>query len=194
MTEYKAVLNKWHKGTCGGPGLSIYLESWSTEKLDRYNIDLNQYDHTIVINRPAILFDKYHNDNRKLYLTIIHLWDNISHNLLSSRYDPFQIKGGEIGVDDSSGNNSSISSVSKDVSSSTSSLKKRIKDDSTATTPSRHAKKKKLKRASPQFSKKNGSTDLEEINTAIKDVMKVYKVNTDEEIPKVQQKKLKIYH
>ena len=93
------------------------LESCSIEKLDRYDIYINQYDHTIVSNQPAILFDKYHNDSdKKPYSTIIHLWDDLSHNLLSSRYDLFKIKGGEIGIDDSSGDNSSISSVSKDVS------------------------------------------------------------------------------
>lgn len=156
VTEYKAVLNKWHKGTGGGPGLSIYLESWSSEKLDKYNIDMDQYDHTIVSNRSVIIFDNYHNDsNRKLYLMIIRLWDDISHNLLSSRYDPFQIKGGEIGVEDSSCDNSSISSVSKDVSSSTSSLKKRNKDDSTTTKSSRLTKKKKSKNGSPQRGKKD---------------------------------------
>ena len=32
MTEYKALLHKWHKGTGGGPGLDIYFESWSDEK------------------------------------------------------------------------------------------------------------------------------------------------------------------
>ena len=168
---------------------SIYLESWSTEKFDRYNIDLNQYDHTIVINRPAILFDKYHNDNRKPYLTIIHLWDDISHNLLSSKYDPFQIKGGKIGIEDSSCDNSSISSVSKDFSSSTSSQKKRTKNDSTMTTSSFYIQKKKTKKGSPLRSKKDRPTDLEEINIAIDDVMKVYKVKHNEETHKVQPQK-----
>ena len=32
MTEYKALLHLWHKGTGGGPGLDIYFESWSEEK------------------------------------------------------------------------------------------------------------------------------------------------------------------
>lgn len=100
------------------------------------------------------------------------------------------MKGGEIGIEDSSGDNISISSVSTDVFSSTSSLKKMSKDNSTATASS-HTKKKKLKRASPQRCKKDRPTDLEDINRAIKDAMKVYKVNKDEEIHKVQHKKTK---
>ena len=84
MTEYKGILNNWHKGTGGGSGLDVYFQSWSEENNNKYDIDLETYDHTQVGNRPAILFDNYINDAvKKPYLTIIHLWDDISHNLLS---------------------------------------------------------------------------------------------------------------
>ena len=56
-------------------------------------------------------------------------------------YNPFKIKGGEIGIDHSSGENSSISSVCKYVSSSARSGKKWSNDDNTATTSSGTTKK-----------------------------------------------------
>ena len=106
MTEYKGVLKNWHKGTGGGPGLDIYFQSWSTEKLNKYDIDLSDYDHTLVASRPAIMFENYINDsaNKKPYLTIIHMWDDVHQNLLSSKFDPFNVEGGggEIGCDSGS--------------------------------------------------------------------------------------------
>ena len=48
MTEYKSVLERWNKGTGGGPGLNVYFQSWDKEKLDKYDIDLNTCDHTAV--------------------------------------------------------------------------------------------------------------------------------------------------
>ena len=96
------MLKNWHKGTGGGPGLDIYFQSWSSDKLNKYDIDLNEYDHTLVANRPTIVFDNYVTDeSKKLYLTIIHLWDDVTHNLLSSKFDPFNVEGGggEVGID-----------------------------------------------------------------------------------------------
>ena len=48
MTEYKAVLKLWYKGTGGGSGNTSMFEDWTKEKLDKYDIDPNLYDHTIV--------------------------------------------------------------------------------------------------------------------------------------------------
>ena len=77
MTEYKALLHMWHKGTCGGPGLDIYFESWSKEKEEKYNVDTNTYNHSNVAGRPAILIENYSQDTvKKPYLTVIHMWDN----------------------------------------------------------------------------------------------------------------------
>ena len=59
MTEYKAVLKLWYKGTGGGSGDTSIFEDWTKEKLDKYDIDPNLYDHTIVNKRPLILMDGY---------------------------------------------------------------------------------------------------------------------------------------
>ena len=99
MTECKGILNDWYKETSGGPGLDKYFESWSEEKLNKYDINLETYDHTIVSDRPPILIENYICDAvKKTYLTVIHMWDDLSHNLLSSKFDPFVTKGGEVGV------------------------------------------------------------------------------------------------
>ena len=116
MTEYKAVLKDWHKGTGGGPGLDIYFQSWTSDKLNKYDINLTEYDHTVVANRPAIVFENYiRDDTKKPYLTIIHLWDDLAHHLLSSKFDPFYVEGGggEVGIDldSSEDENSTILSV-----------------------------------------------------------------------------------
>ena len=103
MTEYKSLLHQWHKGTGGGPGLDMYFESWSEEKRNKYDVDLDTYDHTNISSRPAISIENYNQDIvKKPYLTIIHMWDKISINLLSSKNDPFIEKAGEIGMESSS--------------------------------------------------------------------------------------------
>ena len=68
------------------------------EKLEKFNIDLENYDHTDVAARPAILINGYCK-NRVPYLTTIHLWDKLSDYLLSSKYDPVKIGLGEGGFD-----------------------------------------------------------------------------------------------
>ena len=99
MTEYKVLLHLWHKGTGGGPGLDIYLESWSEEIKLKYSIDTETYDHSNVAKRPALLIEDYSHDTvKKLYLTVIHMWDELSSHLLSSKHDPFANKKGEIGL------------------------------------------------------------------------------------------------
>ena len=83
MTKYKGLLDKWHKGTYCGTGLVIYFESWSQAKKDEYDINLATYDHTNVADYPPILIENYVQDNtKKPYLTVIHMRDKKSSNLL----------------------------------------------------------------------------------------------------------------
>ena len=96
---YKTILSDWHKGTGGGSGVSTLFEGWSDEKLEKHNIDLDEYDHTDVANCPAILLSGY-TKHRVPYITIIHLWDKASDYLLSSRHDPLKIGNGEPGMGD----------------------------------------------------------------------------------------------
>ena len=77
MVLYKAVLKKWHKGTGGGSGLATEFEEWIDAKLEKYNIDLENYDHTDVVTRPAVLINGYCK-KRIPYLTVIHLWGKCS--------------------------------------------------------------------------------------------------------------------
>ena len=98
MVNYKAVLKEWHKGTGGGSGLATEFEGWSDAKLQRYDIDIDNYDHTDVSSRPAVLINGYCKQ-RIPYLTAIHLWDKSSDYLLSSRHDPLIIGLGEGGFD-----------------------------------------------------------------------------------------------
>ena len=130
MTEYKAVLKNWHKGTGGGPGLDIYFQSWSADKLNKYDINLSDYDHTVVCDRPAIVFENYIcDDSKKPYLTIIHLWDDITHNLLSSKFDPFYVEDGcgEVGITLESSEDKESSPVKEHVTTPTGSAKKKRK-------------------------------------------------------------------
>ena len=99
MTEYKGILNDWNKGTGGGPSLDRYFKGWSEEKLNKYDINLETYNHTIVLDRPPILIENYIRDAaKKPYLAVIQMCDDLLHNLLSSILDPLITKGGEVGV------------------------------------------------------------------------------------------------
>ena len=53
------MLHQWFKGTGGGSGLLSMFETWSEEKLDKYDIDPTIYDHSEVGSRPSILMDGY---------------------------------------------------------------------------------------------------------------------------------------
>ena len=98
--NYKAVLKTWFKGTSGSSGITIRLESWDGEKLNRYNIDIDTYDHTNMGNMPSIL--RYHYCNQRTpYLTVIFLMDKASDYFLASRHDTLKCGRGEPGMDDS---------------------------------------------------------------------------------------------
>ena len=132
----------WHKGTGGGPGLDVYFESWSEEKRNKYDVDLETYDHTIVSKRPAICIENYNRDVIKNpYLTIIHMWDEMSINLLSSKHDPFQKQTGEIGMESSSEDEVTSTIASSSTASSSRKTKSNIKN----VTPNSNLKRRKKK-------------------------------------------------
>ena len=56
--SYKAALKDWFKGTGGGPGIDAAFQTWGDEKMEKYDVDLDTYDHTDVNSRPVILFQK----------------------------------------------------------------------------------------------------------------------------------------
>ena len=72
------------------------FETWSQEKLDKYETDPTIYDHSEVSSRPSILMDGY--SRKKKYLTVIFMWDEIVDFILSSKYDPLDKGTGEAGL------------------------------------------------------------------------------------------------
>ena len=44
ITQYKAILKDWHKGTGGGSSLILQFETWDTIKFEKYNVDPDNYD------------------------------------------------------------------------------------------------------------------------------------------------------
>ena len=72
------------------------FETWSSEKLDKYDIDLTIYNHSEVSSRPSILMDGY--SREKKYLRVIFMWDEIVDFILSSNYDPLDKGTGEAGL------------------------------------------------------------------------------------------------
>ena len=97
LTEYKAMLYKWYKGTGGGSGDKTMFQDWSEEKLDKYDVIAEEYDHSNVKDRPSVLIDNY---SKTKYLTIIFLWDEEKDYILGSKYNPFSIGIGEAGIND----------------------------------------------------------------------------------------------
>ena len=59
MVLYKGVLKDWFKGTGGGSGLCTEFEGWNDEKLERFDVDLDTYDHTDIASRPTVLINGY---------------------------------------------------------------------------------------------------------------------------------------
>ena len=118
--SYKAALKDWFKGTGGGPGIDAAFQTWGNEKVEKYDVDLDTYDHTDVNSRPVILFQNY-TKNKIPFLTIIRMWDKISDYILSAKHDPLMIGSGEVGFDDGSdaltsdisANDKSVCSVKK---------------------------------------------------------------------------------
>ena len=97
MTQFRNMITKWFLGTGGGDGRSTLFENWDAVKLEKYDIDPEEYDHTNMASRPSILIDKYHT-HKTPYLTMIYLWDEKVDFLLSSKYDPLDAGTGEAGM------------------------------------------------------------------------------------------------
>ena len=115
MTQFRNMITKWFLGTGGGDGRSTLFENWDAVKLEKYDIDPDEYDHTNMASRPSILINKYHT-HKTPYLTMIYLWDEKVDFLLSSKYDPLDAGTGEAGINDEesiSGHTSSSSSFRK---------------------------------------------------------------------------------
>lgn len=167
MTEYKTILNSWHKGTGGGPGLYIYFQTWSHDKLNKYDIDLENYDHTEVGKRPPILFDNYiNNPVKKPQLTIIYLWDHISHNQLSSKFDPFSLNDGEVGCNVPSND---------DESDNLNTAKKKSPSSNEAIYPNKGTPKKRKYEKKPPID----SGEADEISIAVKGVLGMLKTSKE---------------
>ena len=97
---YKGVLKQWLKGTGGGSGLTTILNSWDDEKLNKYSINIDMYDHiNINKNRLSILLHHYCNQ-QKLYPTVICLMDKACNYLLASRNDPLKCRRGKPDMDE----------------------------------------------------------------------------------------------
>ena len=102
-TSYKAVLKNWFKGTGGGPGLDAAFQTWGDDKLEKYNADIETYDHTDVASHPIVLSQNY-SKNKVPFLTVIRMWDKMSDYLLSAKHDPLSIGSGEVGFNDANEN------------------------------------------------------------------------------------------
>ena len=61
-------------GNRRGDGRSTLFENWDAVKLEKYDINPDEYDHTNMASRPSILIDNYHT-HKTPYLTMIFLWD-----------------------------------------------------------------------------------------------------------------------
>ena len=94
---YKEVLFDWFKGTGGGSGAATMFEGWSDDKLKHFDIDIDNYDHTDVANKPAVMLESY-GKQKSPFLTVIYLWDKMSDYLLSSKHDPLKLGNGEPGM------------------------------------------------------------------------------------------------
>ena len=122
LSEYKAMLHLWFQGTGGGSGNTTMFETWTEEKLNKYDIDPAVYDHTNIESRPAILIDGY--AKHKKYLTMIFLWDEGKDYILASKYNPLKIGTGEAGLPRIESETSALTSITNGVTSSSKSPSK----------------------------------------------------------------------
>ena len=97
LAQYKVMCTKWFLGTGGGDGRSTMFEAWDDEKLQKYNVTEDTYDHTDIRSRPSILINNYHT-HRQPFLTMIFLWDEQVSFLLSSKYEALKAGTGEAGM------------------------------------------------------------------------------------------------
>ena len=71
MLPYKTVLKDQHSGTGGGFGLSTIFEEYSDVDLDKFDVDVETYDHINIETRPVVIIAGYCK-HRTPCLTIIH--------------------------------------------------------------------------------------------------------------------------
>jgi len=152
---YKAVLKNWFKGTGGGTGDCSFFEGWSDEKLEKYNIDPDIYDHTNISTCPAVMMEGYC-PQKVPFLTVIFMWDKKVDFLLSSRHDPITIGLGEPGMSTASIDN--VDNVST------------ITSDTCTGSPRRRGPNKK----------KKGTTTVEGVDTMISNLMDYLKKSNSE--------------
>ena len=110
LKEYRDMLKLWFQGTGGGSGDKALFESWTEEKLDRWDIDPSLYDHTDIASRPSIMIDGY--ARHKKYLTVIFLWDETKDYILASKYNPLTIGEGEAGMISIESDTSALTNIS----------------------------------------------------------------------------------
>ena len=84
-------------GTCGGDDRSTMFEAWDDEKLEKYNVTEDTYDHIDIRSRPSILINNYHT-HRQPFFTTIFLWDEQVSFLLSSKYEALNAGTGDAGM------------------------------------------------------------------------------------------------
>ena len=72
MVFYKVVLEELHKSTGGRSRLNTEFEAWSDSKLNKYNVDLDLYNHIDVASRHDVLVNRYCKQ-RTSYLIVIHI-------------------------------------------------------------------------------------------------------------------------
>lgn len=60
LSQYKVMYTNWFLGTGGGDGCSTMFESYDDEKIKKYNLTEETYDHIDVGARPSILVNNYH--------------------------------------------------------------------------------------------------------------------------------------
>ena len=149
------MLKNWFKGTGGGTGDCSLFEGWSDEKLEKYDIDPDTYDHTNIATRPAIMMEGYC-PQRVPFLTVIYMWDKKVDFLLSSRHDPITIGLGEPGMSTASIDN--VDNVST------------ITSDTCSGSPRKRGPNKKQK----------GATTVEGVDTMISNVMDYLKKSNSE--------------
>ena len=107
------MLNLWLSGTGGDFSELSMFETWSQEKLDRWDINLRVYDHTNVEIRPSILIDEY--AKHKKYLTMIFLWNKKKDYILASKYNSLKIGEGEAGLSRVESETSALTSITGSV-------------------------------------------------------------------------------
>lgn len=70
LAGYNATLSEWNGETIEGSWLETEFERWADdkEKFVKYGIDMEEYDHLDIENRPLILFSLYFKTKKHIWL------------------------------------------------------------------------------------------------------------------------------